>query len=292
MNKDAYYFPHFSNARNDSKILKLRRVMGIEGYGMYFLLLEVLRDQTDFKMSLESLEDLAYEWHTSKEKLASVVANFELFQIDNNNFFSPKFNEYLQPYLEGKKNKKIAGIKGNLIRYKHLTKEEVSKMSDSEILDFEENRKHSESNALAVREKNLAMGELSESVTTRTASQRKGKESKVKESKVKESKVKERFSFLFSHDEFEQSFNDFVEMRKSIKAVMTERAKELLLIKLCDLSKKDVQISINILNQSTLNNWKGIFQLKNDSEKLYNYGKSNNSTGNKNDELIKALEEW
>jgi hypothetical protein len=73
---------------------------------------------------------------------------------------------------------------------------------------------------------------------------------------------------------------------------MTERAKELLLIKLCDLSKKDVQISINILNQSTLNNWKGIFQLKNDSEKLYNYGKSNNSTGNKNDELIKALEEW
>ena len=105
-------------------------------------------------------------------------------------------------------------------------------------------------------------------------------------------KYKERFSFLFSHSEFEESFTDFVEMRKSMKAVMTERAKELLLIKLCDLSNKDVHVSIEILNQSILNNWKGIFSLKNDSEKSNNYGKSTNNSGNKNDELEKALANW
>ena len=105
-------------------------------------------------------------------------------------------------------------------------------------------------------------------------------------------KYKERFSFLFSHSEFEESFTDFVEMRKSMKAVMTERAKELLLIKLCDLSNKDVHLSIEILNQSILNNWKGIFSLKNDSEKSNNYGKSTNNSGNKNDELEKALANW
>ena len=82
MKKDAYYFPHFANARNDNKILKLRRVLGMEGYGIYFSLLEVLREQTDFKIPLSSVEDLAYEWHVSKEKVESVVANFELFQID------------------------------------------------------------------------------------------------------------------------------------------------------------------------------------------------------------------
>ena len=97
---------------------------------------------------------------------------------------------------------------------------------------------------------------------------------------------------MFAFPEFEESFNDFVEMRKAMKAVMTERAKELLLIKLCDLTNKDVHVSIQILNQSILNNWKGIFQLKNDSEKLNNYGKSNSSTGNKNDEVVNALKEW
>jgi hypothetical protein len=105
-------------------------------------------------------------------------------------------------------------------------------------------------------------------------------------------KYKERFSFLFAFPEFEESFNDFVEMRKAIKSTMTERAKELVLIKLCDLSKKDVHLSIEILNQSILNNWKGIFELKNDSEKLNNYGKSNQGTGNKNDELVEALAKW
>ena len=90
MKKDAYYFPHYSNARNDSKLIKLRRVLGIEGYGMYFMILEVLRDQTDFKCNIMHIEDLAYEWHTSKEKLYSVVNDFELFEIDQDYFFSPK----------------------------------------------------------------------------------------------------------------------------------------------------------------------------------------------------------
>ncbi len=102
MKKDAYYFPHFSNARNDRKMLKLRRVMGIEGYGIYFMLLEVLRDQSDFRMPLDNLEDLAFEWHTSREKLTTIVANFDLFELDENDFFSTRFNEYMQPYLRMK----------------------------------------------------------------------------------------------------------------------------------------------------------------------------------------------
>ena len=100
MKKDAYYFPHFSNARNDSKIIKLRRVLGIEGYGLYFMLLEVLREQTDFKLPISGIEDLAYEWHISKEKIASVIKDFDLFDITENDFFSPKLVFYLQPYLE------------------------------------------------------------------------------------------------------------------------------------------------------------------------------------------------
>jgi len=111
MKKDAYYFPHFSNARNDSKLIKLRRIMGIEGYGMYFLLLEILREQTDFKLPLSNLEDLAYEWHTSKEKLLTIVTNFELFEVIEDKFFSPKLVLYLQPYIEKSERARTAALK-------------------------------------------------------------------------------------------------------------------------------------------------------------------------------------
>lgn len=100
MKKDAYYFPHFSNARNDSKLIKLKRVLGIEGYGIYFMLLEVLREQTEFKLSINGIEDLAYEWHTSKEKIIAVIKDFDLFEIDNGMFSSAKLILYLQPYIE------------------------------------------------------------------------------------------------------------------------------------------------------------------------------------------------
>lgn len=111
MNKDAYYFPHFSNAKTDAKILKVRRVMGIEGYGIYFMLLEVLRDQTDFRYPLSGIEDIAYEWHVSKEKIFAVITNFDLFIIENDEFFSPKFIEFLQPYIDRKDRARIAANK-------------------------------------------------------------------------------------------------------------------------------------------------------------------------------------
>lgn len=112
MKKDAYYFPHFSNARSDSKILKVRRVLGVEGYGIYFMLLEVLRDQKDFKYPLEGVEDLAFEFHISKEKVMSVINDFDLFEVDTNQkFFSPKQMLYLEPYIEKSKKARMAANK-------------------------------------------------------------------------------------------------------------------------------------------------------------------------------------
>ena len=111
MKKDAYYFPHYSNSRNDSKLIKLRRVLGIEGYGIYFMLLEVLRDQTEFTFSISGVEDLAYEWHTSKEKIYSVINDFGLFEINEQSFRSKKLILYLQPYIEKSDRARLAARK-------------------------------------------------------------------------------------------------------------------------------------------------------------------------------------
>ena len=56
----------------------------------------------------------------------------------------------------------------------------------------------------------------------------------------------------------------FIDYRKSIKKPMSDRAITLLLGKLNKMSNS-VQEQIEILNQSILNGWQGIFPLKNDS---------------------------
>ena len=50
--KDAYYFPHDCNARNDPKVLALRSVFGAEGYGVYFMTIEILREQPDYRLKV------------------------------------------------------------------------------------------------------------------------------------------------------------------------------------------------------------------------------------------------
>jgi len=109
MKKDAYYFPHFCNARHDRKLKRVQKELGVEGYGIYFMLLEVLRDQQEFKYPLEDIDLLADEFGTSEQKITTVVCNYQLFQIDNDkNFTSYKLQLYLQPYLERSENARIA----------------------------------------------------------------------------------------------------------------------------------------------------------------------------------------
>jgi len=111
MKKDAYYFPHFCNARGDRKIKRLTKDLGVEGYGLYFMLLEVLREQEGFRFPLADVDLLADEFRTSEAKLKTVLSNYSLFEIDEKQmFFSPKFDEYMEPYLK-MKNQRIEAAK-------------------------------------------------------------------------------------------------------------------------------------------------------------------------------------
>jgi hypothetical protein len=49
--KDAYYFSHDSNARNDPKILAMRSVYK-RGYGWYWMIIEMFREQANYKLPL------------------------------------------------------------------------------------------------------------------------------------------------------------------------------------------------------------------------------------------------
>lgn len=61
--------------------------------------------------------------------------------------------------------------------------------------------------------------------------------------------------------EFSQALKDFEAMRKSIKKPLTPRAKEMILKELSKLAP-DEKTQIEILNQSVLHSWQGVYPLK------------------------------
>ncbi len=67
---------------------------------------------------------------------------------------------------------------------------------------------------------------------------------------------------IFQDNEFNEAFMDFLNMRKKIKKPATERAVKLLLKKVLQLSNNNKERAIEIIDQSTVNCWQDLYQLK------------------------------
>lgn len=85
--KGTQYFSHDGNARNDEKIVALRMKLGWEGYGLYWAIIEKLRESTDYRLSV-NFNLLAFDLRTDNEKIKSIVTGFGLFTIDDDVFYS------------------------------------------------------------------------------------------------------------------------------------------------------------------------------------------------------------
>lgn len=91
------YFTHDSNARNSDKLIPLRAKMGAEGYGIYFMLLERLREEPDYT-SVKDYNMLAFDLRVDAAKVKAVVENFGLFAFtdDGKCFYSEGFSRRMQ----------------------------------------------------------------------------------------------------------------------------------------------------------------------------------------------------
>lgn len=83
------YFSHDSNARNDDKIIRLRMKHGASGYGVYFMILERLREETDY-VSVKDYNIIAFDFRVDASLVKSVVEDFGLFVFteDGKGFYS------------------------------------------------------------------------------------------------------------------------------------------------------------------------------------------------------------
>ena len=90
--KSTNYFSHDSNARNDEKLVRLRMKQGAAGYGVYFMILERLREEANY-MSAKDYNMIAFDLRVDAAIVKSVVEDFGLFTFtdDGKCFYSESF---------------------------------------------------------------------------------------------------------------------------------------------------------------------------------------------------------
>lgn len=112
MAKDAYYFSHDSNARNDEKIIAVRMKHGVEGYGAYFMILERLMESTNY-IHVKDYNTIAFDLRVSNTLIKSIIEDFGLFEFteDGKHFYSDSFKRRMQPLDNLRKQRSLAGKK-------------------------------------------------------------------------------------------------------------------------------------------------------------------------------------
>ena len=103
--KDVYWFKHDANARRDQKIVTMRLVYGGEGYGWWWMLIELMREASDNKLKLSgkhTIPALAKELDAKPAKLKvyinDCIEEFELFESDGEYFWSPSLLRRMDSY--------------------------------------------------------------------------------------------------------------------------------------------------------------------------------------------------
>ena len=87
-------------------------------------------------------------------------------------------------------------------------------------------------------------------------------------------KKDKRKTVYYPTDELlDKTFSDYVAMRKQLKKPMSDRAVDLAMKKLNDLSGGDNDTAIKIIEQSIMNSWQGLFPLKTDKSTSIDWSK-------------------
>ena len=221
------YFPHDFNSRTDRKILRLRQVLGVEGYGIYWMLIETLATEEDFSYPMKDIDLLADDFGTSKEKVEAVVKQFDLFKIDKHAmFFSLSLIARMQKYIELSENAR----KAVNIRWENARK--LKEMDTPVLLP------HNEGNTI--------------------------KEKNIKEHKIKRIKPVDYFENLYNLYLLDfvnklplETWKEWVNYRREIKKKLTKSIadKQLKFLLLQDSPTA-------CINESIKNGWAGLFELK------------------------------
>ena len=62
MNNETFWFRHDSNAKDDAKIMLMIEDLGLEAYGIYWILIETLTEQQNLEYFFKFLSPLSKKY--------------------------------------------------------------------------------------------------------------------------------------------------------------------------------------------------------------------------------------
>lgn len=114
----GFYFRHDFNASKDPKLQDLRMSLGADGYGVYWLLLEMLASNPSHTL-MADYNKLGWELHLDSGKIKKVVCDFGLFKFTEEGgfFYSERLKTELDELDSVRLKRSEAGKKGNEKRW-------------------------------------------------------------------------------------------------------------------------------------------------------------------------------
>jgi uncharacterized protein YdaU (DUF1376 family) len=89
------YFLHESTSFQDYKIIKMRSKLGIESYGIFWAVLELLFNEEN-KLCIDDYDALAFSLQCDSTKLKQVIEDFDLFVLEDGCFYSKRLNSHIE----------------------------------------------------------------------------------------------------------------------------------------------------------------------------------------------------
>lgn len=141
--KEAYYFSHDSNARNDPKISALINDFGMEGYGIFWAIVEILSEQENYKLKKfnKLYSGLSRQLLLEENKLRSIIEamlhDYELLLQDENFIWSASLLRRMN-IREAKRQAKVeagrlGGIKSGKVRAMRSNAEAKAKQNEAPL---------------------------------------------------------------------------------------------------------------------------------------------------------------
>lgn len=127
--KDAFYFQHDYNARNDPKLQELLVEHGVAGIGIFWCVIEQLYEQGG-KLPHKACKSIAFALHVDIKVVESVVRDFDLFKHDARHFWSNSVIARLDRRKEISDRRKTAAAS----RWEQRQEERVQSKEDANAL--------------------------------------------------------------------------------------------------------------------------------------------------------------
>ena len=262
--KDTYYFSHDYNPTSDPKIQALIGEHGAVGYGLYWRIVEMLHEEGTHKLPckkyiyLALAKQMSLDVDTVELVINCCIELCELFNSDGIMFWSERVLRNIGKRNEISTKRSEAGKRSAELR-KSLASDEQNSTNVEQVPTSVQQNSTKESKVNERKEKK----EIKE--TDITVSH----ETKIKNESFE--KFNKADAWILKVDEqYREIISMFVDYKKSKnQAYKNEKSFMLMANKLISMSNNNPDNAKKIVEQSMINNWAGLFELKQNNNKSY-----------------------